>query len=504
MAKNLAKFIIITFFLFIIYSCAPTIKYTAINPSTTPKPATYPIKVYDQGIELPANSILLGTINTGDTGLSTDCTYNAVINYIKKKVRSVGGDAIFIIDVRAPDLSSTCYRITAAAVAFKDISGWLTLKMTEEEAKNYYDSNIGDLNQIEAIWNVNEAGTWRNVYNGSTGIIDQSNTYRIAIIKDPSNSNYEFVAIVLESIYPEWKPGFIKARFRKTAYSSIYEGLWYMKNFTEERHNFVIDESGLIKSKYAQTAIGIETSIESTLIKAYPPLFKESIPEPKLAIKEESSGSGFLLSRNGIVVTNYHVVRNAKKIEVIFPSKNLSKEASLKIRDLNNDIAILELQNFNIDELSKETIPYAFTDIRSIKIGQEVFTLGFPLGSIMGTNARFSMGRINSLFGLQDDPRLLQISNPLQPGNSGGPLFNQKGELVGIVVSGLNAKILYENFGIIPQNVNFAIKVSFLKNLIAMLPKSMEIISRKSMLDGLTLEDQIEKLNPFIVQIKAY
>ena len=92
----------------------------------------------------------------------------------------------------------------------------------------------------------------------------------------------------------------------------------------------------------------------------------------------------------------------------------------------------------------------------------------------------------------------------MQPGNSGGPLFNIKGELVGIVVSGLNAKYFYDNIGIIPQNVNFAVKVSYLNNLIGMIPEDEEISRRKSSISNLSLENQVELLNPFIVQIKVY
>ena len=96
----------------------------------------------------------------------------------------------------------------------------------------------------------------------------------------------------------------------------------------------------------------------------------------------------------------------------------------------------------------------------------------------MGDNSRFSSGRINSLYGIQDDPRLLQISNPLQPGNSGGPLFSSKGELIGVVVSSLSAKyFFYDNAGIIPQNVNFAIKISYLRNIFSMLPEGQQSFS---------------------------
>ena len=121
----------------------------------------------------------------------------------------------------------------------------------------------------------------------------------------------------------------------------------------------------------------------------------------------------------------------------------------------------------------------------------------------MGTKSRLSTGRINSQYGIQDDPRLFQISNLLQPGNSRAP-FNDNGDLVGIVVSGLNAKYFYENTGIIPQNVNFAIKASYLQSLISMMPEGDEVAKRKNSVKAGPMENQIEQLNSFIVQVRVY
>ena len=126
------------------------------------------------------------------------------------------------------------------------------------------------------------------------------------------------------------------------------------------------------------------------------------------------------------------------------------------------------------------------------------------MGDIMGSEPRASSGIINSLYGIQDDPRSFQISNPLQPGNSGGPLFNEKGEIIGIVVSSLSAKYLYENTGALPQNVNFALKSDYLINLISMLPESNEILNRKNSVTQGPMEEQIEQLTPYIVQIRTY
>ena len=137
-----------------------------------------------------------------------------------------------------------------------------------------------------------------------------------------------------------------------------------------------------------------------------------------------------------------------------------------------------------------------------MRLGQEIFTLGYPLGEILGKSVKLSTGDISSLYGIKDDPRLIQISNPIQPGNSGGPLLNKNGEIVGVVVSTLNARYFYENESIIPQNVNFAIKGSYVANLISILPEYQKSSQRKNLLLGKSLEEKIELISPFIVMIK--
>jgi S1-C subfamily serine protease len=242
--------------------------------------------------------------------------------------------------------------------------------------------------------------------------------------------------------------------------------------------------------------------VNALLIKAYPYL------GTKVASKTDNdtigTGTGFVLASSGLIVTNYHVVKDANRIEIIFPDKNLTKTSDIKIKDARNDIVILGFDRNDDDELIEKTIPYSIADSNKVRIGQGVFTLGFPLGDIMGSKPRVSSGIVNSLYGIQDDPRSFQISNPLQPGNSGGPLFTEKGELIGIVVSSLSAEYLYESTGALPQNVNFALKSDYLVNLISMLPHSDEILSRKNSVIQGPVEEQIEQLTPFIVQIRVY
>jgi len=350
----------------------------------------------------------------------------------------------------------------------------------------YLDANINKLDAIEGIWS------------------EEKNLYNIGIFRDTTSESRDFVAVVLDAESDRWQKGDIKVEFLETAYSGTYTTTYFMGNKSKQGSTARIDENGFLKIPLRHPTTG--SAIEGVYIKNYPKnvgsgYYSGTQPSAKHLL---ASGSGFLLHKKGLVVTNYHVVENASKIEVIFPESEITKTAVIRLKDKNNDIAILELKNFDLADITAKTIPFRLANINSIKVGQEVFTLGFPLGSIMGTKSRLSAGRINSLYGLQDDPRLFQISNPLQPGNSGGPLFNNKGELVGIVVSGLNAKYFYENIGIIPQNVNFGIKGSYIENLISMMPEGDEILNRKNLVTQITMEKQIEQLNPFIVQVRIY
>ncbi|MCK4358417.1 MAG: tetratricopeptide repeat protein [Candidatus Cloacimonetes bacterium] len=215
------------------------------------------------------------------------------------------------------------------------------------------------------------------------------------------------------------------------------------------------------------------------------------------------SGSGFIINNDGFIVTNYHIIEGMENIDIYFPSNDKQYKVEIVIKDINNDIALLKINDSRFTKVIGN-IPFGLGSSSDIKVGQEVFTIGFPLEDILGKSAKLSTGLVNSLYGILDDPTLIQISNPIQPGNSGGALFNSNGDVIGIVIASLNAKYFYENTDIIPQNVNFAIKVDYLRNLISMLPDGEEILNRKSQISNLPLETQFDRIKPFVVNIKAY
>ncbi|UCE66351.1 MAG: trypsin-like peptidase domain-containing protein [Candidatus Zixiibacteriota bacterium] len=485
-----------------VLSCTPYVKVIMLE-NYERKPVGHEVVVYALEDDIPANSKIIGFVEIGDRGTTINCGYDEVVNLAKERAILEGADAIQITDVSKPSIWSTCYQISAVFIAFIDISDWPRYEITENMVREYLDHNADSLDKIEGIWNANLGVVWNHPVYGETKPHVKSNAYRLAIMKDTTSENYQFRTIVLESEYEEWEPGFLKAKLRKTAYESIYDGIWYMQDFEKNNANFSMDESGLLKSRHTNLVGSMEVATEVILMKAYPVYADGQYKLPELDKEAESYGSGFLLSKFGYVVTNYHVVEDAEKIEVILPDKNLKFAVKVEAEDKKNDIVILRMNDLDLPDYFNREFPFSLGNSDSVKVGEEVFTLGYPIGNIMGTSSRLSTGVVNSLYGIQDDDRLFQISNPVLPGNSGGPLFNSRGEVVGLVVSSLNAKLIYQTLGIVPQNVNFAIKAQYLENLIQKLKYNKSIFERVPKLDELSLTEKIEILNPYIVQIYA-
>ena len=226
---------------------------------------------------------------------------------------------------------------------------------------------------------------------------------------------------------------------------------------------------------------------------------KENNETPKQHIL--SQGTGFLFAKSGLVATNYHIVSEREKIQVFFPEANVSFGAKVELKDISNDLVVLRLKDFSYEKVFSQEIPYAIRRSDAVQIGEKVFTLGFPLGEILGKSAKFSDGTISSLTGVLGTANMFQINNPLQPGNSGGPLFDQDGNVIGIILATLDAKFFYERLDTVPQNVNFAIKSDYLVSLISLLPEGSSILSRKGSLQDKPQQDQIKTLMPYIITV---
>lgn len=203
---------------------------------------------------------------------------------------------------------------------------------------------------------------------------------------------------------------------------------------------------------------------------------------------KEWSGTGFALN-NKYITTNYHVVENAKRIQIYGIQGNFSKfyNAEIVATDKFNDLAILKITDYDFKGLG--AIPYSIKTTTS-EVGEEVFVLGYPLTSTMGDEIKLTTGVISSRSGFHGDMSQYQISAPVQPGNSGGPLFDSKGNVIGIV----SAKHKEA------ENVGYAMKASYLQNLLEYSDLA-NILPQNNEISALKLSDKVKATKDYIYYI---
>ena len=183
-----------------------------------------------------------------------------------------------------------------------------------------------------------------------------------------------------------------------------------------------------------------------------------TLPTPAAPLEGTAAfGTGFFVSNEGHFLTCYHVIKDARGIEIItFDRKRCTGEV-IQV-DPANDLALLK-----VDIVSRGI---TLSESSGLARGEEVLTLGYPLIELQGQGQKATFGRINSISGMQGDIRFIQIDVPIQPGNSGGPLMNKKGDVVGIVTSTINSLSTLMTAGHAPQNVNYAVKSDYALPLI--------------------------------------
>ncbi len=170
-----------------------------------------------------------------------------------------------------------------------------------------------------------------------------------------------------------------------------------------------------------------------------------------------SSGTGFFVTTEGAVITNAHVVEDCSTIRVT-SDQGATAVAKVVARDGRNDLALL-----GTGLAARKAAAFR----TSIRLGEAVEAFGYPLTEVLAKSGNFTLGNVSALVGLGENSRYLQISAPVQPGNSGGPLLDQNGNLVGVVSAKLNAlKLMLATNGDIAQNVNFAIKASIVASFL--------------------------------------
>jgi len=174
-----------------------------------------------------------------------------------------------------------------------------------------------------------------------------------------------------------------------------------------------------------------------------------------VALRLGMVGSGFYVSATGNILTNRHVVDGCAEVRIPVESK----VAKLVVADLANDLALLKMEV--TDKPSA-----VFSDTDDLKQGEEIFVFGFPLAGYLPSTGNVTPGIISALAGPGNNSSLIQVTAPVQPGNSGGPVFDKKGSVVGVVVAKADAIAIAKITGDVPQNVNFAIAPRTVKSFL--------------------------------------
>lgn len=368
---------------------------------------------------------------------------------------------------------------------------------TEAEVKSYLAENIAALDPIEGIWALEDYT-----------IIGYHNSEPMGATEAPPNALGQLFAILKEGdnfkAYDTQGDGYGRGVNYFT--SKGITGSYFYYRMTEDGRDMIkvyMDDLFSMKYNYKDDPIAISRNpLFVGLAKRYdggntnnydqahflkwtkvfPTHADYQNPTALKPKHEKSTGTGFAISSNGLIVTNFHVVENAERLNIRGINGNFSKTYSAKVvaQDKNNDLAIIKIDDYTFTTLG--TIPYIIKPTIA-DVGENINVLGYPLTATMGEEIKYTNGTISSKSGFRGDFTTYQCSAPIQPGNSGGPVFDKLGCIIGII----NAKHVGA------ENVSYAIKSTYLLNLIQSLPYSVKL--EINALAGKSLPDQIKAIS---------
>ena len=389
-----------------------------------------------------------------------------------------------------PFLLCLLYFNTSAQKTIQGRTMCYTENYNETTAKQYFMQNMENLGLVEGIWTNGSGWTFaiEKDYNGYTR---NENKYRAIILSGLVNNAF-------------WENGDIQFFLENGVSQGLYNCTYYMviadwSSGKREYNLKPIRGIGEIQS-YASLAIQVPEyddygqQIGSTVEKffrLYPSESNFIASHSKSNTPKEWTGTGFAL-KNGYVVTNYHVIEDANEISIfgINGDFNAKYDAQVMACDKINDLALLKVKDPSFDGFG--ALPYSVLG-STMDVGENIYVLGYPLTATMGDEIKLTTGVISAKTGFMGDVALYQISAPIQPGNSGGPLFNEKGNIIG-VVSAKHSDA---------ENVGYAIKSMYLINLIESSANS-SIIPKTSSSYNRSLKENVKVEKDFIFLIKCY
>lgn len=180
---------------------------------------------------------------------------------------------------------------------------------------------------------------------------------------------------------------------------------------------------------------------------------RQASSKPPPSASSVSTGTGFLVDSNGALVTSHHVIDGARSISASC-NEQPAIPAQIIASSPSTDLAVLTIN-------AKTPSYLNLASSRSSTVGQAIFTYGYPVSHLLGSEPKFTEGVISALSGIGGEQAYMQISIPVQPGNSGGPVVNSRGDVVGIVAAGAAVAPFLRSTGTLPQNVNWAVKADY-------------------------------------------
>lgn len=365
--------------------------------------------------------------------------------------------------------------------------GYISENSSLDAAERYFRDNAALLDPIEGIYDMAVTQKSRNplgrvysndsvtpffVYKTSNGVYGTSLSNHT--INRVGNTNVYSLCI-------EWGIGLRKYRF-----------------VLEDKTHFIISyevpTDEVRRGMGRNYRPGFQTFISFDGIKTFPTeeLSRDSRktqegqnPPSTSAVDETWSGTGFALN-NGYIVTNAHVVDKAKTVLVygINGDMSIGYTANVKGIDRVDDLAIIKIADSRFPGFGR--VPYAIKK-ELVDVGEDIWVLGYPLTQVLGNEIKLTNGVISSMSGFQGDSSTYQISAPVQPGNSGGPLFDSSGNIVGVVNAGVPGA----------ENVGYAVKSYRLFNLVESNSLSSQLPLSNS-ISSMALKDQVKAVRDFV------
>ena len=432
---------------------------------------------YDYGVSQYKKNNLFGLIDTGGN-VVVDATHNLGCGKREGYSLLCGQDSV-------GNNYTVTYYDQKGNVIWKDMPGnrfsWPDVP-TKEDYVAFFDSKLAELDPIEGIYyaTFNRMTVDReNDHASSNG----SNSKFYAIRRSENNRD-EYYAYVIDKDKPyyTWVKKFVQIG-ESNAYAVV----------NKDKESTWSEDGKLILEDPCHFEITLRTGgnnyynwyVQCDFLKDYP-----SAAIYEQVQQAEWTGSGFAIA-DGYVVTNYHVINGAKTINIKGVNRDVDKtyKGYVVATDREHDLAILRIVDKKFAGF--DAIPYCIGKTVP-EVGDDVFVLGYPKTNTMGQEVKLTNGIISAESGFKGDASMYQISAPVQPGNSGGPLFDNEGNVIGVICA-KHADA---------ENANYAIKVSYLYSLVNSSGIGIKMPDKNSV-SSKSLSKTVKKVKPFVYLIEC-